>query len=253
MDVQLLALGPLRARAIVPVGAIERVVVLLHGFGAPGDDLVSLGEWIDERSESRGVGAPPASPAGRGRSPRGNDGEGVAWVFPEAPLELGGLYGDSRAWWMIDLDAIGDLSRDRSGEVPPGLAPARAQVIELLDAVRGRFGDRVVLGGFSQGAMLSLDVALHDPRPLDGLLLLSGTLIAKAEWAPRMAARAGLRVLQSHGRRDQLLPFRAAVTLRDLLRGAGLEVTWVEFDGGHEIPPPVLDAVTAAIRRPGTR
>jgi phospholipase/carboxylesterase len=227
MDVQLLALGPLRARAIVPVGAIERVVVLLHGFGAPGDDLVSLGEWIG--------------------------GHGVAWVFPEAPLELGGLYGDSRAWWMIDLDAIGDLSRDRSDEVPPGLAPARAQLIAMLDAVRDRFGDRVVLGGFSQGAMLSLDVALHDPRPLDGLLLLSGTLIAKAEWAPRMAARAGLPVLQSHGRRDQLLPFRAAVTLRDLLRGAGLEVTWVEFDGGHEIPPPVLDAVTAAVRRPGTR
>lgn len=227
MDVQLLDLGPLRARVVVPAAPPERVIVLLHGFGAPGDDLVSLGEWIG--------------------------GDRTAWVFPEAPLELGGLYGDARAWWMIDLDAIGDLSRDRSEEVPPGLAEARRAMIALLDAVRARFGDRVVLGGFSQGAMLSLDLALHDPRPLDGLLLLSGTLIAKADWAPRMVTRAGLPVLQSHGRRDQLLPFRAAVTLRDLLIGAGLAVTWVEFDGGHEIPPPVLDAVTAAVRRPGTR
>jgi phospholipase/carboxylesterase len=97
--------------------------------------------------------------------------------------------------------------------------------------------------------MLSLDVALHDPRPLDGLILLSGTLLARAHWQPRMAARAGLRVLQSHGRRDQLLPFRAAVTLRDLLRDAGLDVTWVEFDGGHEIPPPVLEAVAGLFRR----
>jgi phospholipase/carboxylesterase len=229
MDVQLLDLGPLRARVIAPVGPVERAIVLLHGFGASGDDLVALAEWIDA-------------------------GEGTAWVFPEAPLELGGLYGDSRAWWMIDLDSIGRLDRDRSEELPDGLVAARAQLIALLDAVRARFGDRIVLGGFSQGAMLSLDVALHDPRPLDGLILLSGTLLARSEWAPRMAARAGLPVVQSHGRRDQLLPFRAAVALRDLLAGAGLEVTWVEFDGGHEIPPPVLEAVTAAVRRrPGTR
>ena len=101
--------------------------------------------------------------------------------------------------------------------------------------------------------MLALDVALHDPRPLDGLILLSGTLLARSHWQPRMAARAGLPVVQSHGRRDELLPFRAAVTLRDLLREAGLDVTWVEFDGGHEIPPPVLEAVTAAVRPRETR
>lgn len=219
---ELVSLGPLRARVIAPDGPVERVVVLLHGFGAPGDDLVALGEWIDA-------------------------GAGTAWVFPEAPLELGGLYGDARAWWMIDLDSIGRLDRDRSEELPDGLVAARGQVSELLGAVRARFGDHVVLGGFSQGAMLSLDVALHDPRPLDGLVLMSGTLLARSEWQPRMAARAGLPVLQSHGRRDQLLPFGAAVTLRDLLVKAGLAVTWVEFDGGHEIPPPVLEAVTAAI------
>ena len=218
---ELVSLGPLRARVLPPAGRVERVVVLLHGFGAPGDDLVALGEWIDA-------------------------GEGTAWVFPEAPLELGGLYGDSRAWWMIDLERLG---RDRSDELPDGLVPARQAMIAALDAVRARFGDRVVLGGFSQGAMLALDVALHDPRPLDGLVLMSGTLIARSEWAPRLAARAGLRVLQSHGRRDELLPFAAAVTLRDLMIAAGLAVTWVEFDGGHEIPPPVLEAVAGLIRR----
>lgn len=225
---ELVSLGPLRARVISPDGPVERVVVLLHGFGAPGDDLVALGEWIDA-------------------------GPGTAWVFPEAPLELGGLYGDARAWWMIDLDSIGNLERDRSEEIPDGMVAARAAMIELLGAVRARFGDRVVLGGFSQGAMLSLDVALHDPRPLDALILLSGTLLARTEWEPRMAARAGLPVLQSHGRRDPLLPFHAAVTLRDRLVKAGLAVTWVEFGGGHEIPPPVLEAATAAIRRSGTR
>jgi predicted esterase len=52
--------------------------VLLHGFGAPGDDLLPLAEALDLP---------------------------VRFVFPAAPLELGmgGFYGDSRAWWMLDL------------------------------------------------------------------------------------------------------------------------------------------------------
>jgi phospholipase/carboxylesterase len=185
---ELTQLGRLRARIVAPPGAVRRVCVLMHGFGAPGDDLVALVDWID---------AP-----------------GTTYVFPEAPMVLGGAYGS-----------------------------ARADVIALLDAVAQRYTAPLFLGGFSQGAMLACDVALHTERPLAGLLLLSGTLIARAEWEPRMAARAGLRVLQSHGRYDPLLPFSAAEKLRDLLAGAGLKVGWVPFDGGHEIPPPLLDAV----------
>jgi phospholipase/carboxylesterase len=197
------------------------VVVLLHGFGAPGDDLVALGEWLD-------------APAG------------TRFVFPEAPLELNGLYGDARAWWMIDLESLGGGPVDRSGEVPDGLASARAQVIGLLEAVRDSLGvadDQVVLGGFSQGAMLSLDVALHTERAFAGLALLSGTLLAERIWAPRMAARRGLPVLQSHGDQDGILSYAAAGRLRDALIAAGLAVEWHAFRGGHEIPPDVLRAL----------
>src|SRR5262249_10583661 len=127
---------------------------------------------------------------------------GTRWVFPAAPLELGGLYGDARAWWLIDLarlerDLMAGRSTDRAAEVPAGLPEARAAMLAGLDAVRDRLGvpdERVVLGGFSQGAMLSLDVALHTERAFAGLVLMSGTLIAQHEWAPRMAARRGLRV-----------------------------------------------------------
>lgn len=246
---ELVTLGALRARIVPPTaGPVTRAIVLLHGFGAPGDDLVALADWMDV--------------------------PGAAWVFPEAPMELGGLYGDSRAWWMIDLARLErDLARgapsERADEHPDGLPEARAQVIALLDAVRDRLGlpdDRVVLGGFSQGAMLATDVALHTERAFAGLVLLSGTLLARSAWAPRMAARAGLPVFMSHGRRDALLPYAAAEALRDLLAEAGLAVHWVPFDGGHEIPPPLLDLVgeflaeldapaepTAAARPPGTR
>jgi len=207
------------------------VCVFLHGFGAPGDDLVGLVPYL--------------------KVPRG-----TRWVFPAAPLELDGLYGDARAWWMIDLDRLQrELSRgavDRAAELPEGLPAARAALIGALDEIRATLGvpdDRVVLGGFSQGAMLSLDVALHTERAFAGLVLMSGTLIAEPEWAPRMPARKGLRVVQSHGTHDPLLPFAVAERLRDLLKGAGLDVTWVPFRGQHEIPPPVLAAAGEFIGR----
>ncbi|MEO8841949.1 MAG: phospholipase [Kofleriaceae bacterium] len=199
-------------------------VVLLHGFGAPGDDLVSLAEYLDL----------PAR-----------------FVFPAAPLVLGGMYGDARAWWLLDLARLeaqlhsGD-SHDRSAEIPEGLAAARDQVSSLIDQVAVRFAttdERIVLGGFSQGAMVSLDVALHRDRPLGGVVMMSGTLIAESEWAPRMATLAGVPVFQSHGRGDALLPFSVAETLRDQLTTAGARVDWHPFVGGHEIPAGVLAAL----------
>lgn len=203
--------------------------VLLHGFGAPGDDLVGLAGEID---------AP------------------VRLVFPAAPLELGGLYGDSRAWWLLDLARLEDelrrgVARDRRDEVPDGLPAARDHVNRFLDELAARFGvagDRLVLGGFSQGAMLSLDVALHRAAPPAGLLVMSGTLIAEAEWLPRLATLRGVPVMQSHGRHDALLPFAIAEILRDRLIEAGAAVDWQPFLGGHEIPRVAIDAVNRLLR-----
>jgi phospholipase/carboxylesterase len=211
-------------------------VVLLHGFGAPGDDLVALGRYTP---------APPHT----------------HWVFPAAPLELGGMYGDARAWWMIDLRDFepGVPRRRRSHEVPDGLVEARAQVTEVLARLIDDGAGPIVLGGFSQGAMLSLDVALHlEPAHaarLAALVLMSGTSINGDAWTPRLPGLAGRPVLLSHGHDDQLLPFAAAQELRDQLRGAGAAVDWIEFDGGHEIPPPVLKRFGELLREvaPGPR
>ena len=223
-----LEIAGLTTRILGPSDA-RLTCVLLHGFGAPGDNLVDLAGEID---------AP------------------VRLVFPAAPLELGGLYGDSRAWWMLDLARFEDelrrgVPRDRRDEVPDGLVAARDQVIRLLDELAARFAigdDQLVLGGFSQGAMLSLDVALHRPRPPAGLILMSGTLIAEAVWRPRMASLAGVPVMMSHGRRDPLLPFPIAEALRDQLIEAGAAVDWQPFPGEHEVPRVALDAMNRLLR-----
>lgn len=215
------------------------LVVLLHGFGAPGDDLVPLGD----------VYARAMGPAASARGP-------VRFAFPAAPLSLD-LSPGARAWWMIDLARFevavnSGSTRDLADDVPDGLAPARERISAMLDALQaelGIAGSRVVLGGFSQGAMLSCDVALRSDRPLAGLVLLSGTFLCRPEWTPLLAARAGLPVFQSHGRQDPLLPFSLADELATALRGAGLEVDWLPFAGGHEIPPAVIARSGAFLAR----
>jgi phospholipase/carboxylesterase len=112
-------------------------------------------------------------------------------------------------------------------------------VEDLLDRV-GHRNHSVILGGFSQGAMVSCQVAFTTDAPLAALLLLSGTPLNEAAWKTGMANRRGLPVFMSHGRGDDILPFDLAEGLRDELAAAGLDVTFVAFEGGHEIPEEVV-------------
>jgi phospholipase/carboxylesterase len=228
-----LTLGTLRARI---AGGTDRegggtgpVVVLMHGFGAPGTDLVPL--W-------RELAVPHA----------------VRFVFPEAPLELG--FG-GRAWWNLDMARLQDRF-EKSGaerliaEIPEGIEASRDAVLGLLDALERDFSatpETLVLGGFSQGAMLATDTVLRSERKFAALAVLSGTLIAHDEWLPLMPARRGLPVLQSHGRADPVLPFALAERLRDELGAAGLPVEFVPFNGGHAIPGAALEGLAKLISK----
>jgi phospholipase/carboxylesterase len=216
-------LGSLEARVLEPLSAVRQAVVLCHGFGAPADNLVWMGEELRRD---------PALAAS------------TAFVFPAAPLALDsvGLRG-SRAWWLFDFlrmaqeGVAGALALLRR-EMPEGLGPARRQMLALLDQVCRQWSlssDRLVLGGFSQGAMLATDVALRMEEPPRALCVFSGTLICEQEWSRRAPTRRGLRVLQTHGRRDPLLPFAGALALREVLAAAGLSVDFHPFDGAHTV------------------
>ncbi len=204
-------------------GGSGPLVLLLHGFGAPGDDLVALSEYLD-------------APAG------------TRFLFPEAPISIPMGFGDSRAWWMIDMariqaDRAVGKSRDMSNEIPRGLSEARERMKILLDELHRKLGvdpKQTILGGFSQGAMLSCDAVLHSTQPYAGLIQLSGTLVAKQEWGPLLAKRKGLPLFQSHGTQDPILDYVMAERLRDEFLQAGMKVVWHPFRGGHEIPEPVL-------------
>ena len=199
------------------------LVMLLHGFGAPGDDLVPLADVIDVPAKTR-------------------------WLFPEAPLSLNMGFGDSRAWWIIDFariqaDREAGRIRDLSIEVPQGLALARERMVTFLKELPSQLPidyKKTVIGGFSQGAMLTCDAVLQTDYPFVGLVQLSGNLLAQAVWGPLMPRRKGLPVFQSHGTQDDVLPNIGAERLRDALTQAGLAVEWHSFRGGHAIPEAVL-------------
>jgi phospholipase/carboxylesterase len=176
--------------------------------------------------------------------------ESVQFVFPEAPLSLAEIgHAIGRAWWRIDLEQLqrqlqaGQLEEVRNRQ-PVELPAARRALTDVVTAWSQASGvpiSRCVLGGFSQGAMLSVDVALHLPESPAGLAVLSGSLITEQDWRRVVAARTGLPVFQSHGVYDPLLPYFTGLWLRDLLQSAGCDVEFVEFPGGHEISWPVLE------------
>jgi phospholipase/carboxylesterase len=230
-----LMLGPLRVHARGGEdhrgGGDGPAILLCHGFGAPGDDLVGLSRVIDA-----------------GRS--------VRWFFPEAPLEVNvGPGAQGRAWWPIDMDRLVTLLMrgDQDGalrmldEVPEGLPAAREALgacLEALERDRGVRRDQLIVGGFSQGSMLTTDLVATQQEPFAGLVALSGTLIGSAGWEEGLGkVGSRLSVLLAHGRRDPLLPFGRAERLREVLLAAGAHVTWVPHAGAHEIPQAVCDAL----------
>lgn len=215
--------------ADVPGAHPEWAVILMHGYGATGEDLVPLAEELAVRDPS--LTGP------------------VRFIFPAAPLEppemadFGG-----RAWWPLDIGAL-QLAimqgrfRERTRQKPDHLDAAAAAVTGLVEQLASDMHiplSRIVLGGFSQGAMLATDVSLRLATAPAGLIIWSGALLCESEWRSCAEQRAGLPVWQSHGRLDPILPFEAAEWLRDLLVGAGMQVNFTAFDGPHTIPPTAL-------------
>jgi len=224
--------------ALPPDQKPQWLVVLCHGYGAPGDDLVPLGGEI--LSQSSLVA------------------DQTQFLFPAAPIDLGdqGMPG-GRAWWNLDIFQLqmavmmGRFREFRS-QVPEGLDNARTLLTETIDQWRQSNGvswDHVILGGFSQGSMLATDVTLHLEENPSGLVIFSGTLLNAEEWRLLAKKHRGLTVVQSHGTDDPLLPHYAAEDLKDLLNDAGANVEFITFRGGHGIPPAALERTIHLLNR----
>ena len=203
--------------------------VLLHGYGSAPE------HWLPY---TQTIAFPP----------------GGQFLFPQAPGMVARKDGltDGRAWWDLDLAAhrrVGKLGVDLTQEDPHGLARAAKLVLRSLSREGNSKAHPFVLGGFSQGAMVACEVAFSSGEPLAALVILSGTPVDRAGWQPGMATRKGLPIFMSHGRADNILPFDLAERLHAELLAAGLAVTFLPFDGGHEIPEEVVRALGEFLAR----
>ncbi len=200
----------------------ELVVILRHGFGARGRTSLLSGQIL-------------------GASER--IAETTQFIFLKAPLSLAdiGMPG-GRAWWHLDMERlIGAAERgefqDLRNDHPEELPAAREKLLAVIDEVRGRTGlpmSRIVLGGFSQGSMLSTDVALRLDEPPAALCVWSGTLLCEdtGETSPPNAARCeSCRATAARIHPPIRLPLA-----RDLFRESGFEIEFIEFNGTHTIP-----------------
>lgn len=196
-------------------------LILFHGYGADAYDLRSLHEVIKAKGPTH-------------------------FLFPQGVLEVPiGPGWTGRAWWNIDVEALqraamNGTPRDLSIEKPEGLEKLRPRIFEMIDALRVPW-NRIILGGFSQGAMLATDLFLRAPEAPKGLVILSGALLNKDEWKKLAPNRTGSSFFMSHGSHDQVLAHKGAAQLETLLVQSGLKGSLMTFSGGHEIPMNVID------------
>lgn len=205
-------------------------LIIFHGFGADAYDLAPLAQEI-------------AVP------------EGTGWMFPNGPLQVPiGPGFTGRAWFPINMDAhqraamLGE-EIDYSKIYPPGMSEAKDKALSMLQQT-GIEPERMILGGFSQGSMLALEVAINLPQPPKGLVILSGSLVDRAGTLEKAKAHLkGVPFFQSHGQIDQVLPHAGARRLEAVLTEAGLKGKLETFSGGHEIPFPVIQSVSSFLHK----
>lgn len=209
-----------------PLAALERgaagppTVVLLHGYGSRAED------WLQFEERWR-------FPANTRR------------VYLQAPWRG---FGSHRGWWWLHLEGYmkrGEQLPDLSKQSPGGIKVASRLVRDRIKNER----QPLILGGFSQGAMTSAEIAFASDQELAALILLSGTTVHEDDWAEHFAGRRRLPIFIAHGRDDRVLSFAIMDRFQQRLRAFGMDVTWYPFEGGHEIPLDVVEQVNAFVQR----
>ena len=173
-------------------GKLKQLVVLLHGYGSNGDDLISLAPFFAQA-------LPDAE-----------------FLSPNAPFpcELSPM---GFQWFGFE---------DRTPEMLLGGARLAAEILDrFLDAELARRGLRdrdLALVGFSQGTMMALQVGLRRPHAIAGILGFSGSLIAPHLLAAEMKSRPPVFLV--HGTADQVVPYGALAQAQKALADAGIPV-----------------------------
>lgn len=209
---------PLRYVLTVPSGRADTdetpLVVIMHGRGADANDLADLAPYID------GPG-------------------GYRFLFPNA----------ARPWEAAPGMTYGFTWFDGIPAEATSLAASRRLVMEFIDEAVKRFPTppgKIVIGGFSQGGLMALDVGLRRDD-IAGIVSMSGALSEPN--LPDLTARKERKVLIVHGTLDEMININMARRARRVLEEHGLDPEYHEFPMGHEVTMESMAVVSEFIRR----
>lgn len=202
-------------------GQAGSIIVFLHGYGANGADLLSIGNLL-------GIELPD-----------------TLFLAPDAPELTAGVPG-GRQWFSIPwLDGSSQEESER------GLLAAAEDLDAYLDAVIAQEGvpaERIVLFGFSQGTMMALHVAPRREDPVAGIAAFSGRLLLPDLLAGEAKSRPPVLLL--HGDVDEVVPPQSLPEAANALKAAGWGKVYAHVmkGGGHGISNDGLAAAFTFIR-----
>jgi phospholipase/carboxylesterase len=198
---------------LAPSGPMEGCVVVLHGRGVTGEDLVPL-----------------ASEIGLNR---------VRWIFPDAPFPFPN--GSGRMWYGFSPDT------------EEGIRASRRLLFDLLDHLIENEkvpAEKLVLIGFSQGAVMSLDAGLRYPKKLAMIIALSGYLsLPERLSAEKSPGSLQLPIVLIHGTEDGVVPVEGSRKAEAALLKEGYPVRLYEYPMGHEVIPQEMQRIRDELKQ----
>ena len=205
----------------------DRLVIMLHGWGADSSDLASLApSLLGSVSVSSGD---TASAHHRGL--------GSAVFIPDAP-DICSANPFGRQWFELSNPASGI---ERNSLACLQVAGFLAAMLDSLSAQKGYVSHQIILGGFSQGGMVSLTAGLAYQKPLRGLFCLSGGWLTPEQTCHQSA---GLPVFLAHGLVDPVVPFACMTQAEaDLKKGGFAPKTLRRDYMAHGIDSETLHAL----------
>ena len=192
------------------------MVILLHGYGSHMGDLVGLAHVIGT--------------------------EGYLYAFPNAPMPIQLGYGASGYAWAEHGE--GPVGTTAAASSQDAAQQSEQKLNTFFTEIRGLYlvpPGQIILGGFSQGAMMSFRVGLPQPDRFRGLVALSGRVQDPATLRPRLPQSRSQAIFVAHGTRDQMISVDDARRSQRFLEAEGYGPEYHEYEMGHEISQEVMD------------
>jgi phospholipase/carboxylesterase len=205
-------------------GTPKQAVVLLHGYGSDGNDLIGLApHWQCILPDA-------------------------VFISPNAPQACR-QFGFGFQWFDVSFDG------DRLARRQEGVVQARPILLEFLEDLWSQSGiapENTILAGFSQGAMMALHTGLSLEQPLMGIIAFSGAFLPPDGFGSATLAKTPVCLV--HGDVDDVVNPEHSADADVALRLAGYDVSYHVSPGvGHGIAPDGLAFASQFIARVATK